>query len=154
MIQRIQSLYLFAACIAMTFTSLMPLGRFLGGVETFRLTAFGLATEDGAMVIGTIYMAVVLIAATLLPLVTIFFYKKRKVQLRLCIAEMVLLGGSQIFICFYLWRAFRGISGFTPFAFSFSVTSILSIVAFVLVWLAFRAIFKDEVLVKSLDRIR
>ena len=133
---------------------IFPLGMFLGGIEQFRLEATGLFNSEGVRLAPALPMAALIAIAALLPIVTIFLYKKRPVQVRLCFAEMILLAGVQIVVCVELWRTMHSMTGFEPHAFTMSVAAALPVVAFVLVWLAMKGIARDEAKVRSLDRIR
>ncbi|GHV00688.1 membrane protein [Bacteroidia bacterium] len=154
MIQRIQSVYLALAAVMMGLMFVFPLGDFLGGIERFHLTPTGLYSSEGVRVAQTLPMAMLSVVATLLPLVVIFLYRDRRLQMRLCVAEMILLFGEQLMVCLWLWRSLRSMSGFSPCGYHFSVASALPIVAFVVVWLAMKSIARDEALVRSVDRIR
>ncbi len=157
MIQRIQSLYLLIVGLLGVMMVTMPLARFVAGTEEFRVMAFGvdsLAQGGSERVVSTIYMGILAVLATILPFVTLFLYKKRRVQVRLCVVEMILLGGLQLFVGFYLYRTGHSIAQFDTHSLSFSVVDIFPIVGLILSYLALRAIVKDELLVRSLDRIR
>ena len=83
MIQRIQTLYLLVVALLTGATLLLPLAWFGSGAETFTLHAFALKDGAGEAVHSTPYMGALLAAATLLPLATIFLFKRRMLQLRL-----------------------------------------------------------------------
>ena len=156
MIQRIQSLYLLVPGVLGLLMLFLPLAKFFAGAEEFRVTAFGVESlmQEGPFVVSTVYMGILLVLATIVPFVTIFLYKKRRVQVRLCVVEMILLGGVQLFICYYLYRSVHSIAQFEFHSISFSLVDVFPIVGIILTYLALRAIIKDEVLVRSLDRIR
>ena len=108
MIQRIQSLYLLLVAVLTGLMLLMPLGTFLGGTEEMYLTAFGFSdAADGTPVLTAYGLAATVIAAALLPFVTIFLYKKRLLQFRLCVVETVLLAGVMLFEIYYICGASR-----------------------------------------------
>ncbi len=111
MIQRIQSLYLLLVAVLTGLMLLMPLGTFLGGTEEMYLTAFGFSdAADGTPVLTAYGLAATVIAAALLPFVTIFLYKKRLLQFRLCVVETVLLAGVMLFEIYYIWGGARSLS--------------------------------------------
>ncbi|MDE6862637.1 MAG: DUF4293 domain-containing protein, partial [Alistipes sp.] len=95
MIQRIQTLYLLAAAAFMIVALCSPLAVFNVGAEEFTLSAFALS--GAAESHNTLWLGILLAAATLLPPVTIFLFKRRQLQIRLCAAELVLLVGSLVF---------------------------------------------------------
>lgn len=152
MIQRIQTLYLFAAAALMVTALLTPLAYFAAGTDEYTLRAFSLS--GGEMSQSTIYMGIVMALAAAVPLVNIFLFKRRMLQIRLCAVELVLLLGSVAFIGIYYYLSARMISQAEFHAQGFRIAAVFPLVALVLDYLAMRAIFKDELLVKSLDRIR
>lgn len=97
MIQRIQTLYLLIIAALMAVTLFSGLAWFAGDAGEFGLYAFGLKTRrKGELVQSTVYMGVLLALACALPLVTIFLFRRRLLQIRLCVVEMVLLLGSLV----------------------------------------------------------
>lgn len=154
MIQRIQTLYLLVATILMSFTLFMPIASFGVAGATYELSAFSLTCGEASE--STIWMGILLSLATALPLVTIFLFKNRTLQIRLCAVEIVLLIGSLVMIGLYYWltsRLFEGGELVVDHR-QFGWGAPMPIVSLVVTYLASRAIFKDEVLVRSLDRIR
>ena len=155
MIQRIQTLYLLCIVALMTAALFTPLAYFVAGTEVYELFAFSLKAE-GAEQAGqsTIYMGVIVALATVLPLITIFLFKNRMLQIRLCAVELVLLSGAEIFMAIYYYLSNRMFSMMEFHTQGFRIAIIFPLVALILDYLALRAIFKDETLVRSLDRIR
>lgn len=85
----------------MAVTLFAPLAWFAGEAGEFGLYAFSLKTAAGEAVQPTVYMGVVLALACVLPFITIFLFKRRLLQLRLCVVEMVLLG-ARLYLRSYL----------------------------------------------------
>ena len=137
MIQRIQTLYLLAVVALMSVTLFAPIATFTVGETTFTLSAFSLAGGNQSQ--STLWMGILLVVSTV----------------RLCGAEVVLLLGALVFIGIYYWlsvdKAFDGIEIMHK---QFGWAAPMPLVSIVLTYLAGRAIFKDEILVRSLDRIR
>ena len=147
MIQRIQSLYLLLVAVLTGLMLLMPLGTFLGGTEEMYLTAFGFSdAADGTPVLTAYGLAATVIAAALLPFVTIFLYKKRLLQFR--------LAGVMLFEIYYIWGGARSLSTLAVSAWKLSAAAFFPPVSLIFTYLALRGIRKDILLVKSLDRIR
>ena len=107
MIQRIQTLYLLLAAGLVACAAFLPLASFASGGEEFRLYAFGLRTADGETVQSTLYMGILLALALVLPLTTIFLFKRRMLQFRLGVVEMILLLGAQIVMGIYYFLSYR-----------------------------------------------
>ena len=155
MIQRIQTLYLLGVVVLTTLMMCLPLAEFLCGAETFNLYGYGLrSVATGEMYKSTIFLAIMLVATALLPLVNIFLYKRRMTQIRYCIVEFVLLVGSVLMLALHYFLFYRAFADFDFHALSVKVTMLLPIAALFLNYLAMKAIAADEALVRSLDRIR
>lgn len=152
MIQRIQTLYLLAVTALMAAATFTPLAYFVGGVEEFKLYSYALKGAEVSQ--STIYMGIVVALAAIVPFVTIFLFKNRMLQIRLCAVELVLLLGSQIIMAIYYYLSNRMFAQFEFHAQGIQIAIIFPLVAIILDYLALRAIFHDEMLVRSLDRIR
>ena len=153
MIQRIQSLYLLAVAALMIAATFTPLAYFVGGVEEYKLFAFSLKSAE--VTHSTIYMGIIVALSAIVPTVTIFLFKNRMLQVRLCAVEIVVLLGCIAFMAIYFWLSgANALEAAVVEHRQFGWAAIMPIVALVLVSLAARATFKDEVLVRSLDRIR
>lgn len=154
MIQRIQSLYLLVVSALMAVTLFAPLAWFAGDAGEFRLCAFALREVGGAAVQPTFYLGVLLAAACALPLITVFLFRRRLLQIRLCVVEAVLLVGAAVMEGIYYFLGCRVFSGLAFHVQGVRAAIALPVVCLVFVWLAARAIFHDELLVRAADRIR
>lgn len=154
MIQRIQSLYLLLAAVCAGAVLLLPLAAYTDGMNEYTLRAFMLSESGGEASQPTVYMGILLSLSALLPFVTIFLFKRRMLQVRLCVVELVLLAGGIIMMAVYCYLGYRAVSGMPFGAASLKAGVILPLPAIVFTVLALRATFRDEVLVRSLDRIR
>ena len=108
MIQRIQSLYLLVSTILMGLTFFAPVASFtVASGDIYTLTTFSLSSAEVSQ--STIWMGILMVIATVLPLVTIFLFKRRMLQVRLCAVEIVLLLGCIAFEAIYRvltpWRS-------------------------------------------------
>ena len=148
MIQRIQTLYLLVTAALVATTLFTPLASFFSDAGSFELHAFSFRAVAGDAHQNTFYLGLLLAAACLLPVVTIFCFRNRMLQIRLCGVELVLLLGDLVFIAIYCWLALRASGG------EWSLIAASLRVPAVLVAMAMRSIFRDEILVRSLDRIR
>lgn len=154
MIQRIQTLYLLIAALLMGVVFLTPVASFtVSSGEVFTLSAFSLSSDAESQ--SAVWMGVLMVAAAVLPLVTIFLFKRRVLQIRLCAVEIVLLLGCIAFEAIYFWLSgANALEGLGVEHRHFGWAAIMPVVALVFVALAARATFKDEVAVRSFDRIR
>ncbi len=139
MIQRLQTMWLFLASVFAFMTFKFPFysGNIVGTDNQLELKKF-IASFD----------ILTLIIAGLLGFgcfIIIFLYKKRKLQFRLTITALIL---SILNLIIYFSRLGKFLKG----ELSFSAIFTLAIPIFL--FLAARGIWKDEKLVKSLDRLR
>ena len=100
------------------------------------------------------FLGVLLALACALPLVTVFLFRRRLLQIRLCVVEMVLLLGSLVMEGVYYFLSWRVFSDLTFHTQGFKPAIVLPLVCLLFAYLAARAIFRDELLVRAADRIR
>lgn len=155
MIQRIQTLYLLLVTVLSSITLLSP----VAGLQNFQATAVYSLSYHGLMLLsptGSTMMAntwmltAIMVLIPVLSLTTIFLFKKRLLQLRLIIFNIVLMAGYYGLLFIYLWQFGKSLEA-TMFI---EVVSAFPLVNIVLSFLAIRSIAKDEALIKSLNRIR
>lgn len=138
----------------MAVTLFAPLAWFAGEAGEFGLYAFSLKTVAGEAVQPTVYMGVVLALACVLPFITIFLFKRRLLQLRLCVVEMVLLVGSAVMEGVYYFLSYRVFAEQTFHTQVLKPAVVLPLVCLLFAYLAARAVFHDELMVRAADRIR
>lgn len=152
MIQRIQTLYLLASLILGVACLCCPLGSFYtaDGVHVSDLYNLWLRmTETGVHNLSPWALFAILLLVSTLTFFDIFLFRRRALQMRILTLCMVLLVGYYAFLAFLLYMAYQNGDTFTP-----SVMAAFPFVCIVLDYLAFRGILKDEMLVRSLDRLR
>ncbi len=155
MIQRIQTLYLLLIFLGMLLLAFLPMATMMSGPEEFRITLWGIVnTDTGETVVPTPQMGILWTLATLLPLVTIFLFRHRWVQLRLCVVEIILLSGMQIYIAFYVLRSRNALDLLELGSIKYSPVDVIPLIGIILAILAFRGIVRDQALLNSLNRIR
>lgn len=138
MIQRQQSLWLLLSAVCAFFTFKFP---FYNGTVKPEVTDKVPYIEAGS----SFFLLVLTGASILLSLITIFLYKDRKLQLKLAVVGAVL---SLIIIIIYFSETSRFVSG----GISLSAIFVFAMLAGYI--MAARGIWKDEKLVKSLDKLR
>ena len=136
MIQRIQSLWLLlaAACAFASFKFSYYSGTKVNDIVLHELNAT-----------STFLLMITTIAVAGLALINIFLFKKRTLQLRLCVLGILL---EAVLIFLY----YREISTFVQG--TYSLTAILHSVIVLAFFLAARAINKDSKLLKESNRLR
>ena len=136
MIQRIQSVWLFIASIFAFFTLKLSFfsGTHMPDHQYHQLKGI----DTGLLMITTIVLGIV-------TLFTIFLYKKRIIQLRLCILAIVL----DLLLLYLYYREVLQFSQGT-----YSITAAMHLVIILSLFFAAKGINKDEKLVKDSDRLR
>ena len=158
MIQRIQTVYLSLAFIAMALLFAFPLAQFFSetGAYVFSVTGLKNMVPGGANAfIPMIFLPIIIVAVgiALLSLFTIFQYKNRSFQVKLTnigvLAAIALIMG--IFFL-YIPMIEKKINIIPDYSKAFGIY--LPLVALVFMVMANRAIKRDEKLVRSADRLR
>ena len=85
-----------------------------------------------------------------MSVLTIFLFKKRFLQIRICGLNIGLLAGLTGLILYTLHSLGKNIEG----TLNYSISMFLPILGIILTILAIRAIGRDEALIKSVDRLR
>lgn len=153
MIQRIQTVYLLFASVLMLLMLFFPWVKFLAGEELYTFYFNGvkvLKESHPEMVVQTWTLAVLTIVIALISFVMIFLYKKRALQMRLSIYNMILMVALVGLIFYYAFTVSQELNAITYYSFPV----VFPVIAIVLTYLAFRSIRKDELLIKSYDRLR
>ena len=150
MIQRIQTVFLFLAIVALGLFLWMPLltveaPHFSDSVKGF-LVAHTLPIGDQPYII--FFNAIFTGTAIGFTLLAIFLFKKRNLQMLLCWFAIILIVTAEAFVFYkYQTKFFMGDVVLRKW-------NLLSAVAIVFEILAFAYIRKDEETIKSLDRLR
>ena len=152
MIQRIQTIYLLAASILLGLMIQNPIASFLIDDKVYDLLSYKLvnSADEKDMIFTNYPLAVLIGIAAVLALVTIFFYKNRKLQMRFTLFNWILTLSIYIMIGYYYYQ----IQSVKEVVFTFRVQIVFPLIAFILLFLAFKGIKKDEEIIQSLNRIR
>ena len=152
MIQRIQTLFLLAAAALLAGMLVLPLAEIQtdAGI-TYTGFCRGFQDGNGDLVVSTWPLFILALTMACLLLVNIFLFRKRKIQIRICVYSIV-LGFGLIGMMYYFWViVFRQL---LVADYWFRMPVVFPVLAIILIYLAFRGIRKDEILIRSLDRIR
>jgi len=158
MIQRVQSIYLLLAAIAGTLTFFLPFAHFIEeGVKLSEYAVFGffnvqsdLVESNGPFGFPAWIFSVIIV---LVPVIAIFLYKNRPLQLRITRLGFLLNLGYIVYLFFAVDTLYANNYG-TDVEVLYHAGFYMPVVAIAFLFLAVRGIKKDEALVKSLDRIR
>jgi len=151
MIQRIQTLYLIAAAVLSGLLMTGDLMLLTNNTGTLFSMGFrGLGEADGDPFQPLWPLTVIIAVVPLLALTAIFLYRKRSLQMRLTMMILLLSIGTLILGAYYVYMFDRKLD----VTMVWKIKSIFPLVTAILAWLAYRGILKDELLVKSYDRLR
>jgi len=136
MIQRIQSVWLLLASACAFISLKVPYysGTNKQGIPSYKL----MGTEN-------FYLMLLTIAIAVLALITVFLYKNRTLQLRLCILGIVLEAG----LIFLYYREIKTFLDGT-----YSLTALLQACIVLFFFLAARGINNDNKIIKDSNRLR
>ena len=151
MIQRVQTLFLL---IVVFLSVLMLTGDLIqlttDGGTIFSISFPGMKNNAGEVVQRLWPLSVILAMVPLLALIAIFLYKKRSLQMRITILVLLLSLGTLMLGAFYVLMFDRKID----VNIIWKVKVLFPLISAILTWLAYRAILKDELRVRSYDRLR
>ena len=151
MIQRIQTLFLLVVAVL---SALMLTGDLLvmdsGSGTLFTIGFLGLGEEGGEIIQRLWPLSFLLALVPVLALVAIFLYRKRGTQMRVTMITLLLSLGTLLLGAFYVIMFDRKID----VTIIWKIKVVFPVISAILAWLAYRAILKDDLMVKSYDRLR
>jgi hypothetical protein len=142
MIQRIQTIWLIIVAITAFATSRLTL--YVGTLPNGTKLPFQLA--------GNLLLAIIIIALGILALICLFLYKNRKLQFKLSVMGVILSIGFLFLEYYVVENIFKPKNSILTG--EYQLGALLPVVMIVFYFLAARGIYKDEKLVKSMDRLR
>lgn len=154
MIQRIQTIYLAISIICMGLVFLFPFATytFIGEPTTFE-SFTGLGFEKGTNDFFTFPVIINIFLSIILSILAILSFKNRKRQILITKINFI----TVLLLVVFIFANFNFIESFLSISkenISYGIGMFLPIVALVAIIMAYRAIKKDEDLIKSMDRIR
>ncbi|MBR6538312.1 MAG: DUF4293 domain-containing protein [Bacteroides sp.] len=150
MIQRIQSVYLLLITILLVVAMCLPIGQFIeaDNITSHIFKPLGVTLASGETQ-ATWGLFGILLLTTIINFLTIFLYRNRMLQVRMTIFSMLMLVGYYITLGVF-WYVLKDESQ----TFQLGWAMCLPLVCIILDYLAFRAIYRDEVMVRAADRLR
>ena len=141
MIQRIQSIWLLIVALAAfaTYTLTLYIGKLANGTEKVLQLA-----DDFLLVI-------IIIALGILAIICLFLFKNRKLQFKLSVFGVIFSIGF-LFLEYFRVESFKKDNLIQTG--SYQIGALLPLVMVIFFFLAARGIYRDERLVKSMDRLR
>jgi peptidoglycan/LPS O-acetylase OafA/YrhL len=154
MIQRIQSLYLLIA----TGLFFIMLGNPIAQIQladntflTFNHNEIFAEGNPSFNPVSTWQVSVLIAVIMLIGVIDIFLFRKRTLQMRLCVFNILLMFGLVGLIYFYTKYA---VHKFDAVNSVFLWPIVVPFISIILTYLALKGIQKDDALVKSYDRLR
>ncbi len=151
MIQRIQSVYWLVITALLVVTMLSPLGFFTeaGGAFDSVLKPLGISLADGGYE-STWGLFAILLLNAVVAFATIFLYKNRMLQVRMSVFSALLQIGFYVAAGVFIYMLKDDLqASFRP-----GWALALPFICIILNYLAFRATYADEVMVRASERLR
>ena len=151
MIQRIQSVYWLVITALLVVTMLSPLGFFTeaGGAFDSVLKPLGISLADGGYE-STWGLFAILLLNAVVAFATIFLYKNRMLQVRMSVFSALLQIGFYVAAGVFIYMLKDDLqASFRP-----GWVLALPFICIILNYLAFRATYADEVMVRASERLR
>jgi len=142
MIQRIQTVYLFISALITAITIVLGLTILVSSW----VYAKGTIIEKLSYIYPYLLFLILGVLSAVLAFITIFSFKNRQRQIKLCKIQILLNIGGCV-VAAVMTRSLL-------LAIFYGSVVVVSLINIVLVYLAFRSIKKDEALVKMMDRLR
>lgn len=151
MIQRIQSVYLLVVTVLLIIAACSPVGQFVAAddVTTHVFKPLGVTMADGIFQ-STWGLFGILLLSAIIDFCTIFLFKNRMLQVRMTVFSTILLVGYYIAFLVFVYILKDDLAA----SFRIEWTLCLPLISIILNYLAFRAILRDEVMVRAADRLR
>ena len=162
MIQRRQTIFMLLAAIASALLFFIPLISFNANGQAMDFTIFGIQNPIETITLSSSYtwpLVALAVLMTLVPLIAIFLYKKRELQVRLCrIAMLVTVVFIGLVFLYYendLKSIIAAVEGDEyELDVIYFIGMVFPLVSLVFDILAIRGIKKDIELLKSVERLR
>lgn len=138
MIQRQQSLWLLLAAVSSFLSFKFPF--YTGNIVENNMSVF--EELDGG---STLYLLILTGASLLISAIAIFLYKDRKTQLKLAIVGILI---AVVLLIIYFSQVIKFANG------NFALTAVFVFAILIGYIMAARGIWRDEKLIKSLDKLR
>ena len=160
MIQRVQTIYMLASVIAILTMHFCWLASFAIPEATFELNSLGLVCQTKGFETDRMVweLFIVLLLMVALPLINIFLYKNRKLQLRVLIYTIIL---NVLYYGLFFWECYRlkgevaalSQGGVVDVHYNIMMLVMPAVSIFALI-MAARGVIFDIALIKSLERLR
>jgi len=158
MLQRIQSVYLVLAALAIILMFFFPLATYYNELSgNYKFFIYGVTCMDPEPGVRfsplfTLPLTGLALFSSILTVTTLFLYKKRVLQIRLCAINLLVILLMIVVIFFFYASRITAMTGIEP-AYNYA-GMVMPLAALVFLILSHRSIKRDESLVKSSERLR
>ena len=130
----------------------LPVGQYIGtdGVTTHIFKPLGVTLANGTFQ-STWGLFGILLLSAIIAFCTIFLFRNRMLQVRMTIFSSLLLIGYYIAFFVFMFMLKNDLDAMN---FQLGWALCLPVICIILNYLAFRAIYRDELMVKAADRLR
>jgi len=152
MIQRIQTLFLLVVAILMGSLYFFPIAQLFGDqqeIYEFYFNGLRLMGEE-ELYVATWPTFLLLSVIVFIAFFSIFLFRKRVLQMRVNLFNIVLMLGYLGLNYFYIQNFDKQMDGKVVY----NLVAVFPIISVIFTYLAIRSIGKDEALIRSIDRIR
>jgi hypothetical protein len=155
MLQRVQTIWLFlasTAILSLFFFPYLQIYNLDGSIIALKIT--GVQENIGGKIVqteGFIALTIATVILSLIPFLTIFLFKNRKLQIKLCYLSILTILGFSFWL---VQTAKQALGEVTLQSENYGLGVILPSLSVFFMILALRGIRKDEKLIKSADRLR
>ena len=152
--QRIQTAYVLISSLLFLLLLNNPVARLIISEDlTLRMDVFFISADQNAAFeeFSVWPVATLTISIIAIGLLSIFLFKKRTLQMRLCVFNIILMFGLVGLIYFYIKITVSELNGIDRV---FLWPIVIPFISIILTYLALKAIQKDDALVKSYERLR
>ena len=150
MIQRIQTLYLVFLITFQLLATQLTIFSFTTLSKSVDLKFTGLYSNTGILIVSEIKLLLMAILVAMTSIITIIYFKKRIIQLKLVKIALLLLTAQLGLSIKFFTETYQKYGN----DFSFGLSFYCLLACYFFAFLAIKAINKDENLIKSVDRIR
>jgi phosphoglycerol transferase MdoB-like AlkP superfamily enzyme len=154
MIQRVQTLFLLIVALLSGFMIFYPLSEMViktGDMVQFHSYGLQEIKQGGDTIHYNFLLLILILFITIMSFVTLLLYNNRALQMRLCVYN-ILISFCLIGCIAYFYFSLK--HKYDIGANSYTIAVIFPIINIILLFQSFRAIRRDDLLIKSYDRLR
>jgi len=155
MIQRIQSIYFLLAGLTLLALFAFPLvhGVNVGGIlQNIKIDGvYEIVNGQAVRTVSFLMLTIATILLVLVPIIAIFMFKNRKLQLALGYGAILAIIGLSFWMSQMVQQYINGATLRTD---NYGIGMLLSSISIIFLLLAVKGVKKDEKLIKSADRLR